>query len=141
MQHAPNVDYSAFIEAVKTCLALVVDRVAVRCTANCIWDATTGCIMQVFNQGQSLPARWEFAEMSPCIDAGSGWATCIDYTIKVMDHVGNITHEGHAGQASATAHPFPTDSAQAIITDPPTITQQFLTPISRTSSIHGSSAA
>lgn len=119
LQHTPNVDDPAFIEAVKTCLALVVDRVAVRCTANCIWDATTGCIMQVFNQGQSLPARWEFAEMSPCIDAGSGWATCIDYTIKVMDHVGHITHEGHAGQASATAHPLPTDSAQAIITDPP----------------------
>ncbi len=106
-------------EAVKTCLALIVDRVAVRCTANCIWDATTGCIMQVFNQGQSLPARWEFAEMSPCIDVGSGWATSVDYTIKVMDHVASVTHQGRIQQASATAHPLPTDSAQAIVTDPP----------------------
>ncbi|MEY2494671.1 MAG: putative methylase [Verrucomicrobiota bacterium] len=117
---AQTVDVDAgFIEAVKTGLALIVDRVAVRCTANCIWDATTGCIMQVFNQGQSLPARWEFAEMSPCIDAGSGWATCVDYTIKVMDHVGSISHQGHAERASATAHPLPNDAAQAIITDPP----------------------
>lgn len=107
------------VEAVKTSLALIVDRVAVRCTANCIWDATTGCIMQIFNQGQSLPARWEFAEMSPCIDSGSGWATCLDYTIKVMEHVGCISHEGHAEKASATAHPLPSDSAQAIVTDPP----------------------
>lgn len=117
--HESGTNDPGFIEAVKTVLALIVDRVAVRCTANCIWDATTGCIMQVFNQGQSLPARWEFAEMSPCIDAGSGWATCVDYTIKVMEHVGCISHEGHSEIASATAHPLPSDAAQAIITDPP----------------------
>ena len=57
--------------------------------------------------------------MSPCIDAGSGWATCIDYTIKVMEHVGVVATEGHTEKASATAHPLPTDSAQAVITDPP----------------------
>ena len=112
-------EHPGLTEAVKTCLALIVDRVAVRCTANCIWDATTGCIMQVFNQGQSLPARWEFAEMSPCIDVGSGWATSVDYTIKVMDHVASVTHQGRIQQASATDHALPTDSAQAIITDPP----------------------
>jgi putative DNA methylase len=107
------------VEAVKTCLALVLDRVAVRCTANCIWDATTGCIMQVFNQGQSLPARWEFAEMSPCIDSGSGWATSIEYTLKVGEHCRSINAVGHVESASATAHPLPNESAQAVITDPP----------------------
>lgn len=112
-------DEISFIEAVKTCLALIVDRVAVRCTSNCIWDATTGCIMQVFNQGQSLPARWEFAEMSPCIDTGSGWATCVEYTIKVLEHVAVISHSGHVERASATAHPLPSDSADAVVTDPP----------------------
>ncbi len=110
---------SGLAEAVRTCLALVVDRVAVRCTANCIWDATTSCIMQVFNQGQSLPARWEFAEMSPCIDSGSGWATSVEYTLKVLTHVSSITHTGNAELASATMHPLPNDSAHAIITDPP----------------------
>jgi putative DNA methylase len=119
LAHEAGTDDQGLIEAVKTVLALIVDRVAVRCTANCVWDATTGCIMQVFNQGQSLPARWEFAEMSPCIDAGSGWATCVDYTIKVLEHVGSISHQGHAERATATAHPLPSDSAQAIITDPP----------------------
>jgi|HubBroStandDraft_6_1064221.scaffolds.fasta_scaffold00172_9 putative DNA methylase len=110
---------NGIVEAVKTCLALVLDRVAVRCTANCIWDATTGCIMQVFNQGQSLPARWEFAEMSPCIDSGSGWATSIEYTLKVGEHERGISAEGHVECASATAHPLPDESAQAVITDPP----------------------
>lgn len=114
-----EVDGTGYAEALKTCLALIVDRVAVRCTANCIWDATTGCIMQVFNQGQSLPARWEFAEMSPCIDAGSGWTTSLTYTLKVFDHLLSINNAGQAEQASATHHPLPDDVAQAVITDPP----------------------
>jgi len=110
---------TGYAEAIKTCLALLVDRVAVRCTANCIWDSTTGCIMQVFNQGQSLPARWEFAEMSPCIDSGSGWTTSLAYTLKVLDHLQSIPNAGQAEQASATHHPLPDDVAQAVITDPP----------------------
>src|SRR5262249_40461815 len=72
--------------AIRTTLALIVDRVAVRCTANCIWDATTECIMQVFNQGQALPARWEFAEMCPALDEGSGWRTSVEYAVKVLEH-------------------------------------------------------
>jgi putative DNA methylase len=71
-------------EAIRTTLALIVDRVAVRCTANCIWDATTECIMQIFNQGQALPARWEFAEMCPALDEGSGWSTSVDYATRVL---------------------------------------------------------
>jgi len=110
---------NGYMEALKTSLALIVDRVAVRCTANCIWDATTGCIMQVFNQGQALPARWEFAEMSPCIDFGSGWATSVEYSLKVLEHVGCIDHPGQAERSSATQHLLPSDAAQAIITDPP----------------------
>ena len=106
-------------EAVKTCLALILDRVAVRCTANCIWDSTCNCIMQIFNQGQSLPARWEFVEMSPLIDAGSGWSTSVDYTMRVFEHLHCLPRSGQAEMASAMDQPLPDDSATAIITDPP----------------------
>lgn len=57
--------------------------------------------------------------MSPCIDSGSGWATSLEYTIKVLEHVACVKHEGHSERASATCHPLPSDSAQAVITDPP----------------------
>jgi putative DNA methylase len=109
----------ALANAIRTTLALVVDRVAVRCTSNCIWDATTECIMQVFNQGQALPARWEFAEMCPALDEGSGWSTSIEYTLKVLDHLASLPHSASVQVASATHHPLPDDSADAIITDPP----------------------
>lgn len=106
-------------EAIRTTLALVVDRVAVRCTANCIWDSTTECIMQVFNQGQALPARWEFAEMCPTLDEGSGWSTSIEYTIKVLEHLLSLSRPATVQLASATHHPLPDDSADAVIADPP----------------------
>lgn len=105
--------------AIRTTLALVVDRVAVRCTANCIWDATTECIMQVFNQGQALPARWEFAEMCPALDEGSGWSTSVEYTVKVLEHLASLPRSASIQVASATHHPLPDDSADAVITDPP----------------------
>lgn len=111
-----NVELST---AVRTCLALMLDRVAVRCTANCIWDCTTGCIMQIFNQGQSLPARWEFAEMSPLLDSGSGWSTSLEYSIKVLEHCLCLPRAGTAQRALATSHPLPDDSASVIFTDPP----------------------
>lgn len=105
--------------AIRTTLALVVDRVAVRCTANCIWDSTTECIMQVFNQGQALPARWEFAEMCPALDEGSGWNTSLEYTIKVLEHLTTLPRAATVAVASATHHPLPDDSVDLVITDPP----------------------
>lgn len=114
---APNDPQLA--SAIRTALALVVDRVAVRCTANCIWDGTTECIMQVFNQGQALPARWEFAEMCPALNDGSGWTTSIDYSLKVFEHLAALPRGATVQVASATHHPLPDDSADVVITDPP----------------------
>jgi len=109
----------ALAEAIKTTLALIVNRVAVRCTANCIWDATTECIMQIFNQGQALPARWEFAEMCPALDEGSGWTTSVDYATRVLEHLATLPGYATVQRASATAHPMSDDSADLVATDPP----------------------
>jgi adenine-specific DNA methylase len=75
--------------------------------------------MQLFNQGQSLPARWEFAEMSPCIDSGSGWSTSVEYSLKVFEHVASIAISGQVVRASAMSHPLPSDSVDVFVTDPP----------------------
>jgi adenine-specific DNA methylase len=106
-------------KAVATVLATAFDRVLVRCTANCIWDATTLCIMQVFNQGQSLPFRPEFAEMVPIADEGSGLATCLEYAQKAILSNVSIERPGSTHEADAARIPLPDDSCQAFITDPP----------------------
>jgi len=105
--------------AVHTCLALLLDRVSVRCTANCIWDSTTISIMQIFNQGQAIPFRSEFAEMVPVIDEGSGWKTSIDYSLKVVESWTSCSGQSTCGEFSATKHTLPDDSSSAFITDPP----------------------
>src|SRR5262249_49632003 len=66
-----------------------------------------------------LPARWEFAEMCPVLDEGSGWNTCIDYTVKVLEHLATLSHSATVQRASATRHSLPDGCADAIITDPP----------------------
>lgn len=109
---------SSLANAVASCLALLVDRVAVRCTANCIWDATTECIMQIFNQGQALPFRSEFAEMNPLSVQGSGWMTCIDYACKVIEASASPS-PGQVAASDAKVHPLPDESAEVWFTDPP----------------------
>jgi putative DNA methylase len=103
----------------KELLAMLLDRVAVRCTANCIWDATTLCIMQIFNQGQALPFRSEFAEMVPLAEDGSGWSTSVSYAAKVVEASVGSPVIGTSSLSSATEHPLPDDSARVWFTDPP----------------------
>lgn len=99
-------------------LAVLVDRVAIRCTANCVWDSTTQCIMQIFNQGQALPFRTEYAEMTPMTDEGSGLATSIEYIAKVIESWPGSS-VGQLQAADATRHPLPDQTAQVWFTDPP----------------------
>jgi putative DNA methylase len=103
----------------KPLLALLLDRVAVRCTANCIWDATTLCIMQIFNQGQALPFRTEYAEMVPLVSDGSGWPTSLDYASKVLEAVVNAPASAATSLADATQHALPDEACAVWFTDPP----------------------
>jgi putative DNA methylase len=105
---------------IRTFLAIALDRVATRCTAQCIWDATTLCIMQIFNQGQSLPVRFEFAEMTPLSDDGSGWETTLRYSAKVMEAASAAAdHGGTVLRQDAKSHALPDGMASAVVTDPP----------------------
>jgi putative DNA methylase len=105
--------------SIKSLLALLLDRVAVRCTANCIWDATTLCIMQIFNQGQALPFRMEYAEMVPLVADGSGWPTSLDYASKVLEASVGASVTAVTSLADATEHPLPDDACAVWFTDPP----------------------
>ncbi len=110
---------SSLREPVLTLLALLFDRVMVRNTAFCIWDSTTQCIMQLFNQGQSLPIRFEYAEMVPLADEGSGWTNSINYIEKVIDENSNLSNLATVLCADASQPFLPENIAQAVITDPP----------------------
>ncbi len=107
--------------ALATYLGVLFDRVLVRMTAYNIWDSTTESVMQIFNQGQSLPMRWDYVEVNPFSTAGGGsWSNSIDYICLVVEHTSKTSSAGaalHAG--TALRLPYSDSLIHAVVTDPP----------------------
>lgn len=108
-----------YAEAVTHYLGVTLDRMLSRYSNFCIWDHTTQCVMQVFNQGQSLPMRFDYVEMNPLNSSGSGWATCISYVRKVLDHLVQSGSPCNVQRGDATRCPLADHTLNAVITDPP----------------------
>jgi adenine-specific DNA methylase len=104
--------------AVQTCLAFVVDRQANTLNSLARWNTAGEKIEGVFAR-QALPLVWDFAEANSFSGATGDLDGAIEWVFKVAETNVAITHEGHAAQASATAHPLPDNAATAFITDPP----------------------
>jgi len=115
-----NVDVT-FTEAVQTCLALVIDRVADRCSTLCRYDPspTMSGINNTFAR-QALPIVWDFGEGDPTSERSVGWDQCLGWLVAVLDRESTSRlNQGVSQQASASQHPLPNDSCEAFITDPP----------------------
>jgi putative DNA methylase len=105
--------------AVQTCLALALDRQADRLSSLARWDSGWTKIANTFGR-QALPMVWDFAEANPFSGATGDWSGAVEWVVDVCRTVAtSAANVGHAQMASATAHPLPTDAAQAIVTDPP----------------------
>ena len=104
-------------EAVQTCLALALDRCADKCASVVVWNIPGEKVEHVFGR-QALPMVWDFAEAN--ILADIGWVGACRWVERVLDHNARSgLTGGTAAQASATAHPLPNDTVDAVITDPP----------------------
>lgn len=103
--------------AVQTCLALALDRCADKIASVVVWHIPGEKVEHVFGR-QALPMVWDFAEANPLADIG--WSGACTWVRKVIETTAaSQLKPGFATQASATAHPLPDDSADAVITDPP----------------------
>lgn len=111
-----------FTTAVQTCLALVVDRQAEKLSSVARWDTSRENAQGTFGR-QALPMVWDFCEANPFSGSGGDWDTALDWVVRVLENTAVGTEgkigDGHVERASATAHPLPNDSAQAVVTDPP----------------------
>ncbi len=106
-------------EAICTCLALAVDRVADACSSLASWSNTGEFIRFTFAR-QALAIVWDFAECNPLADASGNWAGAIEWIGKAVDVMAlGAARGGTVQRASATKHPLPDDSVDAVITDPP----------------------
>jgi putative DNA methylase len=116
-QIAPDEEDQAFKVAIRTCLGLALDRCADKCASLVVWDNTRDMATHVFGR-QALPMIWDFAEVSLLSD--NGWKGAAEWVLRVLEtNVRANLPEGTAVSASATDHPLPDDTVDAVITDPP----------------------
>jgi putative DNA methylase len=116
-QVAPSESDSAFKIAIQTCLALALDRCADKCASLVVWDNTRDMATHVFGR-QALPMIWDFAEVNLLSD--NGWNGAADWVFRVVEAIANAKlPAGTTANASATKHPLPDDTVDAVITDPP----------------------
>ena len=112
-----NVD-EGLANAVKTILGLGVSRLADICNAFCMWETSKTQVRHLFTK-QAIPMMWDFAETCVFSKAAGDFTTTIGSMAKFLEGQRAVTTPGQSIQASACSHPLPTDSASAMITDPP----------------------
>jgi putative DNA methylase len=109
-----------FATAVATALAFAVDRQADYASSICTWVQGGEFVGHTFAQGQSLPIKWDFAEVVPLASGSGNWDGAIGWVARVLDEVSAAESlAGTAQKASSTDQPLPDDSGQLVFTDPP----------------------
>jgi adenine-specific DNA methylase len=104
---------------VQTLLAFALDRQADYNSSLCRWVAAGEFIGNTFGR-QAIPMIWDFCEVSPLSLSTGGFSGACDWIVNVLEREARShSTSGHVQSASAVAHPLPSDSANAFITDPP----------------------
>ncbi|MBE2180627.1 MAG: DUF1156 domain-containing protein [Chthoniobacterales bacterium] len=104
--------------AVATCLALNVSKLADLATSLCPWEPVAECPRHLFSR-QAVPFTWDFAEGVPSGESSGSWSILTDRMAGILEAIGSDWRSASPQQASATRHPLPDDSADALVTDPP----------------------
>jgi putative DNA methylase len=106
------------LDAVKTALAFAVSRLVSQNTTMSRWDASRLTIKGAFSK-QALAVVWDFAEANPFSGATADWDGAIKWITEFVEANSLGQASGIAVRASATNIPLPSNSASALITDPP----------------------
>lgn len=112
-------DVDEIAAPVQTLLAFALDRLADYNSSICRWVAAGEFIGNTFGR-QAIPMVWDFCEVSPLSLSTGGFSGAFEWIVKVLEREKRLGQApGHVEIASAAAHPMPSDSADAFITDPP----------------------
>ena len=106
--------------AVRSCLALAVDRLCDYQNTGCSWNPSGAALPHLFTR-QALPIIWDYGEANPLASSSGSWSGAVDHVVRGLRNA-HVTVSGHGadvGMASASHHPLPTDCAHILITDPP----------------------
>lgn len=108
--------------AVRSCLALAVDRLCDYQNTGCSWNPSGSGLPHLFTR-QALPIIWDYGEANPIASSSGSWSGAVEHVVRGLRnaHVGADADARGAdvGMASASHHPLPTDCAHLLVTDPP----------------------
>ncbi len=116
--NSPELKETETAVAIQTLMAFCVDKLADLANSLCAWEPIAECPRHLFGR-QAIPFTWDFAEGVPIGDSSGAFAVFVERCAQVLEAIGNDWQAGHVEQASATRHPLPNDSADAVVTDPP----------------------
>ena len=106
------------LKAVQTAIAFAINRNVSQNTSMSRWDASRLTIKGAFSK-QALAVVWDFAEANPFSGGSADWDGAIEWVKKFIEANCGIESSGTVVRSSATNIPLPSDSAAALITDPP----------------------
>lgn len=116
-----DVSDSQLSQAIIECLSLSVSNsLQYQCNITTYPTERAGFI-SAFIQGQSLPMKMDFAEVSPLLKGlAGGLAFSLDQHLAGLEYVvASKLHRGTAVNISALAQALPDDSCDCLVTDPP----------------------
>lgn len=109
---------SELVQAIQTCLALAISKLADSNSSLCSWRSTSQDIGHTFGR-QAIPMIWDFAEVNVFSGATRDWSNAVNGGLKALQSLDENIMAGQTGWASATKHPLADDMAQLFFTDPP----------------------
>ena len=109
---------SGLMTAVRTLLALAIDKQADLANSLCAWEPIAECPRHLFSK-QAINMVWDFAEGVITGESSGAWNIQVERMEHILSSIGSNWQPGHVEIASATAQTLPNDVADAVITDPP----------------------
>ena len=114
---SPNVDPTAYADAVGTYLAYAVNRGANYWSSMCRWQNTADKVGGVFAR-QAISMLWDFAEANPFSRSTGNWTGATVWIAKVLEQSNSASAIGSVRQLDA-AREFGAPQGTMVVTDPP----------------------
>ena len=76
-------------------------------------------MLSVFIEGQSIPMRWDFAEVNPFWSNVGTWNYALNQILKTLRNFNSLNRETNVVRTSASKLLYPNSFFDALVTDPP----------------------